>query len=137
MPRNLMISEPNPGIIDFQDALYGPVSYDPICLFKDAFLSWPEQRVSAWLRRYWEQAVSMGLPIADSFEQFHRDCDFMGAQRHLKVMGIFSRIYYRDGKPDYLADVSRFRAYLVEVAGRHRELAPLAQLLDRLPQVPA
>lgn len=132
MPRNLMVSDPNPGIIDFQDALYGPVSYDIICLFKDAFLSWPEAQVSNWLRRYWEQALAAGIPVPASFEQFQRDCDWMGAQRHLKVMGIFARIYYRDGKPDYLADVDRFAAYLEAVAAKYPELAPLSALLEQM-----
>ncbi len=134
MPRNLMISEPLPGVIDFQDALYGPISYDPICLFKDAFLSWPEARVTGWLRQYWERAREAGLPVPSSFERFHKDCDLMGAQRHLKVMGIFARIFYRDGKPAYLEDVARFEAYLRQVASRHVELAPLEALFDRLAQ---
>ena len=132
MPRNLMLSEPNPGVIDFQDAVYGPISYDPICLFKDAFVSWPEERVIQWLRHYWQRAVALGLPVPASFEEFRKDCDLMGVQRHLKVMGIFARICHRDGKPAYLEDVPRFIDYLQQVVPRHPELAPLQRILDSL-----
>jgi hypothetical protein len=132
MPRNLMISEPNPGVIDFQDAVYGPISYDPVCLFKDAFISWPASRVDQWLRQYWAGAVERGLPVPADYAQFAQNCDWMGAQRHIKVMGIFARICHRDGKPAYLADVPRFVGYLRDVAVRYPELAPLVQILDRL-----
>lgn len=133
MPRNLMrLASNNPGIIDFQDALYGPISYDPVCLFRDAFVSWPQQQVSGWLAGYWQQARDAGLPVPEDFARFEKDCDLMGAQRHLKVMGIFARINYRDGKPAYLADTPRFESYLREVAARHSELAPLTALLDRV-----
>jgi aminoglycoside/choline kinase family phosphotransferase len=90
MPRNLMASKPNPGVIDFQDAVYGPISYDPICLFKDAFLSWPEAKVEQWLEQYWQQAVDAGLPVPKDFKDFLYDCDVMGVHRHLKVIGIVS-----------------------------------------------
>lgn len=132
MPRNLMLSEPNPGVIDFQDAVYGPISYDPICLFKDAFVSWPEERVTQWLRQYWQRAGALGLPVPASFDAFRKDCDLMGAQRHLKVMGIFARICHRDGKPAYLEDVPRFISYLAQVAPRYPELAPLQRILESL-----
>jgi aminoglycoside/choline kinase family phosphotransferase len=132
MPRNLMLSEPNPGVIDFQDAVYGPISYDPICLFKDAFVSWPEDRVTQWLRQYWQRAGALGLPVPAGFDEFRKDCDLMGAQRHLKVMGIFARICHRDGKPAYLEDVPRFINYLAQVAPRYPELAPLQRILDSL-----
>ena len=132
MPRNLMLSTPNPGVLDFQDAVLGPVSYDPICLFKDAFLSWPEDDVSKWLKVYWEQAIEAGLPVPASFEQFYRDCDLMGAHRHLKVIGIFARICHRDGKPKYLGDVPRFFAYLKTVAARQPELSSLKIILGLL-----
>jgi aminoglycoside/choline kinase family phosphotransferase len=135
MPRNLMLSEPNPGVIDFQDAVYGPISYDPVCLFKDAFVSWPEQQVETWLEQYWRGAVAAGLPVPPDFSQFCRDCDLMGAQRHLKVIGIFARICHRDGKPAYLKDVPRFLAYLRTAAARNPELYPLQQLLARLEPV--
>lgn len=131
MPRNLMVSSPNPGVIDFQDAVYGPVSYDPICLFKDAFLSWPEEKVQGWLARYWEKARAAGVPVPAQVQQFLHDCDLMGAHRHLKVIGIFARICHRDGKPHYLSDVPRFFGYLDTVIARQPTLAPLADILDR------
>lgn len=132
MPRNLMISEPMPGVLDFQDAVRGPVAYDPICLFKDAFISWPEARVENWLRLYWQRAREAGLPVSPTFDNFYRDCDFIGTQRHLKVIGIFARICHRDGKPKYVGDVPRFFNYLRGACSRRSEFAPLAALLDRL-----
>lgn len=132
MPRNLMQSVPNPGVLDFQDAVYGPVTYDITCLFKDAFLSWPEARVQAWLRQYWELAGARGVPVQATFEAFQRASDLMGVQRHLKVIGIFARICHRDGKPRYLSDVPRFFAYIDTVLARRPELAELGQLLDEL-----
>lgn len=137
MPRNLMISQPNPGVLDFQDAVLGPVTYDVTSLFKDAFLSWPPERVQAWLQDYWRQARAVGVPVHDTFEAFHRASDLMGAQRHLKVIGIFARICHRDGKPRYLQDVPRFFAYLREVIARRPELAELGDLLDQLPEARA
>lgn len=137
MPRNLMLSSPNPGVLDFQDAVFGPVTYDVTCLFKDAFLSWPEARVEAWLRRYWQLAQEAGIPLPEFFEAFRRASDLMGAQRHLKVIGIFARICHRDGKPKYLGDVPRFFAYLDTVIARRPELAPLGELLAGLPKEPA
>ncbi|WP_272889553.1 aminoglycoside phosphotransferase family protein [Stutzerimonas stutzeri] len=133
MPRNLMLSEPNPGVLDFQDAVVGPVTYDITSLFKDAFLSWPEARVQGWLRSYWEVARSAGVPVQTDFEAFQRASDLMGLQRHLKVIGIFARICHRDGKPRYLADVPRFFAYIETVAARRPELAELSALLQGLP----
>ena len=135
MPRNLMVSERLPGVLDFQDAVCGPISYDPICLFKDAFISWPEPRVERWLHEYWQRAQAAGLPVPAAFADFQRDCDLMGAQRHLKVIGIFARICHRDGKPKYLQDVPRFFAYLRGVCARRPELDGLAALLDRLERV--
>ncbi|WP_460140801.1 aminoglycoside phosphotransferase family protein [Pseudomonas sp. S2_E01] len=129
MPRNLMLSEPNPGVLDFQDAVYGPVTYDVTCLFKDAFLSWPEERVLGWLENYWKQAATLGIPVQPDFEDFLRASDLMGVQRHLKVIGIFARICHRDGKPRYLADVPRFFAYIEAVIARRPELAELDVLL--------
>lgn len=134
MPRNLMLSQPNPGVLDFQDAVYGPVTYDITCLFKDAFLSWPESRVRGWLDNYWNQARGAGIPVQEDFEEFLRASDLMGVQRHLKVIGIFSRICHRDGKPRYLADVPRFLAYIEAVLARRPELAELGQLLRSLEQ---
>lgn len=132
MPRNLMLSEPNPGILDFQDAVYGPISYDITSLFKDAFISWPEARVTDWLQEYWRKAQACELAVPQRFEDFQRDSDLMGAQRHLKVIGIFARICHRDGKPRYLNDVPRFFTYLQHVIARRAELEPLAQLLTSL-----
>lgn len=132
MPRNLMISEPNPGVLDFQDAVYGPISYDVVSLFKDAFLSWPEERVRIWARLYWERARAANLPLDGDFAAFYRSFELMGTQRHLKIIGIFARINYRDGKPHYLADVPRFIRYVRETALRHAELTPLLRLFDEL-----
>ncbi len=132
MPRNLMRSAPNPGVLDFQDAVYGPVTYDITCLFKDAFLSWPQPQVAAWLRDYWERARAAGIPVQPDFEDFHRASDLMGVQRHLKVIGIFARICHRDGKPRYLGDVPRFFSYIEEVISRRPELAGLGELIDSL-----
>lgn len=134
MPRNLMLSEPNPGVLDFQDAVYGPITYDVVSLFRDAFLSWPEARVLDWTVRYWERARGAGLPVDRDFGRFYRDFEWMGLQRHLKVLGIFARIHYRDGKPGYLEDTPRFIGYARTVAERYVELKPLAGLLDRLEQ---
>lgn len=133
MPRNLMLSQPNPGVLDFQDAVYGPVTYDITCLFKDAFLSWPQARVDRWLLGYWEQARELAVPVQDTFEAFLCASDLMGVQRHLKVIGIFARICYRDGKPKYLGDVPRFFGYIKAVIARRPELAGLSDFLEGLP----
>jgi aminoglycoside/choline kinase family phosphotransferase len=134
MPRNLMLSQPNPGILDFQDAVHGPISYDVTSLFKDAFLSWPEERVIGWLQRYWQLARDAGLEVPMEFAEFHLASDLMGVQRHLKVIGIFARICHRDGKPKYLNDVPRFFSYIEAVLARRPELAVLGELLASLPQ---
>jgi aminoglycoside/choline kinase family phosphotransferase len=127
-----MVSTPNPGVLDFQDAVYGPITYDVVSLFRDAFLSWPEERVLDWSIRYWERARKAGLPVHDDFGAFYRDFEWMGLQRHLKVLGIFARIHYRDGKPGYLDDAPRFLGYARSVASRYRALEPLIELLDAL-----
>ncbi len=132
MPRNLMVCEPMPGVLDFQDAVHGPITYDLVSLLRDAFVSWPEERVLDWTIRYWERARRAGLPVAADFAEFYRDFEWMGLQRHLKVLGIFARIFYRDGKPQYLADTPRFIAYARAVARRYRPLGPLARLLDEI-----
>lgn len=134
MPRNLMLSEPNPGVLDFQDAVYGPITYDVASLFRDAFISWPEERVIDWAARYWEQAKRAQLPVAADFGEFYRSLEWMGLQRHLKVLGIFARIRYRDGKPAYLEDAPRFLGYARAVCARYAALKPLARLLDELEQ---
>ncbi len=134
MPRNLMVSDPNPGVLDFQDAVIGPISYDIVCLMRDAFISWDEERVLDWTVRYWEQARKASLPVPADFADFWRDFEWMGLQRHLKVLGIFARLTHRDGKPQYVADTPRFVGYARAVARRYAALAPLARLLDRLEQ---
>lgn len=130
MSRNLMPVEGGPAVLDFQDAVRGPIAYDALSLFKDAFLSWPEARVDAWLDRYHARAQAAGLPVPP-LARFRRDADLIGVQRHLKVMGIFARLCHRDAKPKYLADAPRFLAYLDAVVPRHPELAPLMTVLDR------
>ena len=129
MPRNLMPVANGPAVLDFQDCVLGPIAYDPISLFKDAFLSWPLERVDDWLARYHERALAAGLPVP-ALAQFRRDADWLGVQRHLKILGIFSRLHYRDGKSKYLPDAPRFIVYLDEVLPRYPELAPLRELLD-------
>jgi aminoglycoside/choline kinase family phosphotransferase len=134
MPRNLMVCADNPGVLDFQDAVCGPITYDVASLFRDAFISWEEERVLDWAVRYWEKAKRAGLPVDADFGAFYRDMEWMGLQRHLKVLGIFARINYRDGKPKYLADTPRFLHYVRHAATRYAQLAPLARLLDELEQ---
>lgn len=129
MPRNLMASSPPPGIIDFQDAVRGPISYDPVCLFMDAFYSFPAAIVEAGLLDYHRQARAAGLPVPESADAFLSDCRWMGAQRHLKVIGIFARIAHRDGKHHYLPDIPRFFAYLRQAAEADAGLAGLYQLV--------
>lgn len=132
MPRNLMVSDPMPGVLDFQDALYGPVSYDIASLMRDAFISWNESFVLDISIRYWEKARKAGIPVPRDFGAFYRDIEYMGLQRHLKVLGIFARIRYRDGKPKYLEDAPRFLSYVRQTAGRYIELSPLKHLIDEL-----
>lgn len=134
MPRNLMLSDPNPGVLDFQDAVLGPISYDVASLFRDAFLSWEEPRVLDWTIRYWEKARTAHLPVPTDFADFYREFEWMGLQRHLKVLGIFARIRYRDGKSGYLEDTPRFVAYARACCARYAALAPLLALFDRLEQ---
>jgi aminoglycoside/choline kinase family phosphotransferase len=130
--RNLMCSEPGPGILDFQDAVYGPVTYDLVSLLRDAYVAWEEEQVIDWTVRYWEKARKAGLPVRADFGEFYRDFEWMGAQRQLKVIGIFARLFHRDGKARYLADIPRVRGYLLPTLRRYRELAPLARLIENL-----
>jgi aminoglycoside/choline kinase family phosphotransferase len=132
MPRNLMVCDANPGVLDFQDAVYGPITYDVASLFKDAFVSWDEARVLDWTARYWEKAKRAGLPVAADFGEFYRDFEWMGLQRHLKVLGIFARLKYRDGKGSYVEDTPRFIGYVRAVAVRYAALKPLLMLLDEI-----
>ena len=130
--RNLMLAEPPPGVLDFQDAVYGPITYDLVSLLRDAYVSWEEEQVIDWAVRYWEQARKAGLPVRADFAEFYRDFEWMGVQRQLKVAGIFARLCHRDGKDRYLADIPRVLGYLVATCRRYRELAPLARLLEEL-----
>lgn len=132
MPRNLMVSDSMPGVLDFQDALYGPVSYDIASLLRDAFISWGESFVLDTTIRYWEKARRAGVPVPSDFGVFYRDVEFMGVQRHLKVLGIFARINYRDGKSKYLEDTPRFIEYVRKTSQRYSELSPLMHLVERL-----
>lgn len=132
MPRNLMTALGEPGVLDFQDALYGPVSYDATSLFADAFFSWSAAERETWLREYWQQARAGGIPVPDRVEAFLDQSRLMGVQRHLKVLGIFARIRYRDGKSRYLEDAPRFVGYLRDACEKDNRLAPLARLFDSL-----
>ncbi len=136
MPRNLMLptdpGETRLAVLDFQDAVYGPITYDIASLMRDAFLSWEEDFVLDVTVRYWQAARKAGLPVPDDFGEFFRAVEWMGLQRHLKVAGIFARLTLRDGKPKYLADAPRFMAYIRATAGRYRELAPLLRVVDEV-----
>jgi len=130
--RNLMVCDPCPGILDFQDAVYGPITYDLVSLLRDAYITWEEERVIDWTVRYWEKARKAGLPVAGDFADFYRDFEWMGAQRQLKVLGIFARLSLRDGKNGYLKDQPLVMGYLRRTCERYRSLVPLARLLDEL-----
>jgi hypothetical protein len=130
--RNLMVTEPNPGILDFQDAVYGPITYDLASLFKDAYIKWEEAEVMDWLIRYWEKARKAGLPVREDFGDFYRDYEWMGVQRHIKVLGIFARLYHRDGKDGYLKDMPLVFEYLHKACARYIDLKPLQVLLEEL-----
>ncbi len=132
--RNLMVSEPNPGILDFQDAVYGPITYDLVSLYRDAYIGWDEQHQLDWVIRWWEKARKAGLPVDADFGSFYRDFELMGAQRQLKVLGIFARLFHRDGKSGYLKDMPLVMSYLRTACGRYHALAPLLGLLDELEQ---
>ena len=131
--RNLMVlPQGNPGILDFQDAVYGPITYDLVSLLRDAYIQWDEEMVLDWAIRYWERAKRAGLPVNPDIDAFYRDFEFMGLQRHLKVLGIFARLYHRDGKDAYLKDLPLVMEYTRKAAGRYNALAPLVRLLDEL-----
>jgi aminoglycoside/choline kinase family phosphotransferase len=133
MPRNLMIGNgARLGVLDFQDAVYGPISYDIASLMRDAFLSWDEEFVLDITVRYWVAARKAGLPVDADFGAFYRAVEWMGLQRHLKVAGIFARLTLRDGKPRYLADTPRFIAYIRATASRYMELTPLLRVIDEI-----
>jgi hypothetical protein len=139
MPRNLMpLRDGGLAVLDFQDAVVGPISYDVLSLFKDAFHGWPQELVDWGVARYHERATAAGLPVP-TLADFRRDVDLIGVQRHLKVLGIFARLNHRDGKPKYLADAPRFVRYLLDVIPKHRMLQPLQAVIEErvLPQVGA
>ena len=121
-----------PGVLDFQDALYGPITYDLVSLLRDAFIEWEEEFVIDLAVRYWEKARAADLPVPADFDRFYRDFEWMGVQRHLKVAGIFARLWHRDGKGKYRPEIPRFLNYLRRTARRYRELAPLYTLLLEL-----
>jgi len=128
--RNLMVSAPNPGVLDFQDAVYGPMTYDLASLFKDAYIHWEEDFTLDLLARYWETARELGLPVRADFAEFHRDYEWMGVQRHIKVLGIFARLCHRDGKDGYLKDMPLVLHYLRKACERYGELRPLLRILE-------
>jgi hypothetical protein len=131
--RNLMVTRlNNPGILDFQDAVLGPVTYDLVSLLRDCYISWPRERVEDWVKGYHELALQSGIPVGEDDARFLRWFDLMGAQRHLKASGIFARLNHRDGKPGYLADIPRTLGYVHEVSARYPELQPLQALLREL-----
>lgn len=137
MPRNLMVTECaektlTPGVLDFQDAVYGPITYDVVSLFRDAFISWEEEQELDWVVRYWEKARAAGLPVHADFGDFWQAYEWMGLQRHLKVLGIFCRLKYRDGKENYIVDLPRFVNYARKTAARYNALKPLLVLFDAL-----
>ncbi len=135
--RNLMVCTPNPGVLDFQDAVHGPVTYDLVSLLRDAYVEWPEECQLDWAVRYWERARAARVPVPADFGRFWRDFEWMGVQRQLKVLGIFARLAHRDGKTAYLQDMPRVMRYLRAAAGRYCELAPLCGVLDGLEPHPA
>lgn len=132
--RNLMVQTNSHGlgVLDFQDAVYGPITYDLVSLLKDAYISWDEDQVLDWAVRYWQSARKAGLPMSEDFAEFYRDFEWMGAQRHIKVLGIFARLYHRDGKDGYLKDMPLVMDYLRRVCDRYLELKPFLRLLDEL-----
>jgi aminoglycoside/choline kinase family phosphotransferase len=138
MPRNLMVCAKDtngagsPGILDFQDAVRGPIAYDLASLLRDAFISWEEAQELDWAVRYWQTARQAGLPMPEDFGEFWRQVEWMGLQRHLKVLGIFCRLKHRDGKPKYSEDLPRFFAYAHKVSARYNALRPLSRLLEPL-----
>jgi len=129
--RNLMLTEKNnPGVIDFQDAVYGPITYDASSLWRDAYIAWPEERVIDWVIKFWEEGRKAELPMPNDFGQFYRDFEWMGLQRHLKILGIFARLFHRDGKDGYLKDIPLVLEYAIATANRYIELKPLARILE-------
>jgi aminoglycoside/choline kinase family phosphotransferase len=130
--RNLMLADPNPGILDFQDAVTGPITYDLVSLLRDAYVGWDEEQQIDWAVRYWERASAAGLPVGADFGAFWQDFEWMGVQRQLKVLGIFARLHHRDGKAAYLDAMPRVMRYLRAACERYRALGALAGLIDEI-----
>jgi hypothetical protein len=131
--RNLMhCSSNNPGVLDFQDALYGPITYDIVSLLRDAYIEWTEEEVLDFLIEYWDMARASGLKVPSDFADFYRDFEWMGLQRHLKVLGIFARLYHRDGKANYLNDIPLVLKYTRAVVSRYNCFKPLLRILDQV-----
>jgi aminoglycoside/choline kinase family phosphotransferase len=133
--RNLMFTEQhNPGVLDFQDAVIGPVTYDLVSLLRDCYIAWPRERVEEWVQNYYQIAVDSGIVNEDNVSemQFQRHFDLMGVQRHLKAIGIFARLLHRDGKGGYINDIPRTLGYVKDVAGRYPELGEFAAFLNRV-----
>lgn len=134
--RNLMVTaEHNPGVLDFQDAVIGAITYDLVSLFKDAYIQWDEADMMDWVVRYWQAAKQAGLPVNTDFGQFYKEFEWMGVQRHIKVLGIFARLYHRDGKDGYLKDMPLVMQYLQSACERYVELRPFLRLLRELEKV--
>jgi aminoglycoside/choline kinase family phosphotransferase len=132
MPRNLMVSPQGLGLLDFQDAVYGPITYDIASLMRDAFLTWDEEFCLDVTIRYWQKARKAGLPVGDDFGTFYQGVEWMGLQRHLKIAGIFARLTLRDGKPQYLEDTPRFIHYIRSTCSRYMALKPLLRLVEAI-----
>ena len=131
--RNLMqLDRGNPGVLDFQDAVIGPATYDLVSLLRDAYVEWPEEQQIDWAVRYWERARAAGLPVPADFSELWRAMEWIGLQRSLKVLGIFARLYYRDGKARYLADLPRVMRHTRRTVERYAAFSELQRLLDRL-----
>jgi aminoglycoside/choline kinase family phosphotransferase len=130
--RNLMVTDPNPGVLDFQDAVYGPVTYDLVSLLRDAYIAWDEEHQLDWAVRYWEHARAAELPVGEDFGLFWQDFEWMGVQRQLKVLGIFARLAHRDAKRGYIDDMPRVMSYLRRACERYGALHPLLMLIDGL-----
>lgn len=137
--RNLMVTGVrNPGVLDFQDAVLGPCTYDLVSLLRDCYIRWPRERVTAWARAYLARTQAAGLLQGVESAEFIHWFDLMGVQRHCKAIGIFARLYHRDGKPGYLADIPRTLGYVLDVMADHAPLRPLLRLLEEhvVPRLP-
>ncbi len=135
--RNLMVCSPNPGVLDFQDAVVGPITYDLVSLLRDAYVAWDESVQIDLAVRYWERARAAKLPVSSDFSILWRDFEWMGVQRQLKVLGIFARLFHRDGKAQYMADMPRVMQYLRKACARYVALDPLTRLLNELEATPS